>query len=138
MTELTFAVLMLLVLGWAVVSDRLARWNITGPLVFSVFGYVLANRDWGPLTVDVEAPTVHLLAEVTLALLLFADAARVNLTSLRHDAGLPGATARDRPSAHGGDSVRSQRRGCSTTSRGRSRASSVPPSPPPTRRSAHR
>ena len=89
MTELTFAVLMLLVLGWAVVSDRLARWNITGPLVFTIFGFVLANRAWGPLTVDVEAPTVHLLAEVTLALLLFADAARVNLTSLRHDAGLP-------------------------------------------------
>ena len=89
MTELTFAVLMLLVLGWAVVSDRLARWNITGPLVFTIFGFVLANRAWGPLTVDVEAPTIHLLAEVTLALLLFADAARVNLTSLRHDAGLP-------------------------------------------------
>ena len=89
MTEFTFAVLMMLVLGWAVISDRLARWNITGPLVFTVFGFVLANLDWGPLTVDVEAPTVHLLAEVTLALLLFADAARVNLTSLRHDAGLP-------------------------------------------------
>ena len=89
MTEFTFAVLMMLVLGWAVVSDRLARWNITGPLVFSVFGFVLANRGWAPLSVDVEAPTAHLLAEVTLALLLFADAARVNLASLRHDAGLP-------------------------------------------------
>ena len=71
------------------VSDRLARWNITGPLVFSVSGYVLANRDWGPLTVDVQAPSVHLLAELTLALLLFSDAARVNLTTLRHDIGLP-------------------------------------------------
>lgn len=89
MTEGTFAVLMLLVLGWAVVSERLARWNITGPLVFSVLGFALANRDWGLLTVDVEAPTVHLLAEVTLALLLFSDAARVNLTRLRHDVGIP-------------------------------------------------
>ena len=89
MTEFTFAVLMMLVLGWAVVSDRLARWNITGPLVFSVFGFVLANQDWGPLAVDADAPTVHLLAEVTLALLLFADAARVNLTRLRHDVGIP-------------------------------------------------
>ena len=58
MTEVTFAVLMLLILGWAVVSDRLARWNITGPLlVFSVFGFALANQDWGPLTVDVQAPS---------------------------------------------------------------------------------
>nr|WP_286329706.1 cation:proton antiporter [Agromyces marinus] len=32
---------------------------------------------------------MHLLAELTLALLLFADAARVNLTRLRHDIGLP-------------------------------------------------
>ncbi|BDZ55400.1 hypothetical protein [Agromyces marinus] len=48
MTETTFAVLMLLILGWTVVSGRLLRWNITGPLVFSVLGFVLANQAWGP------------------------------------------------------------------------------------------
>ncbi|MBM7502774.1 cation:proton antiporter [Agromyces aurantiacus] len=89
MPEATFAVLMLVILGWAVVSDRLARWNVTGPMVFTVFGFVLANQDWGPLTVDVEAPSIHLLAELTLALLLFSDAARVNLSTLRHDIGVP-------------------------------------------------
>jgi NhaP-type Na+/H+ or K+/H+ antiporter len=89
-TEGTFAVLVLLVLAWAVTSDLLARLNITGPLVFAVAGYVLGNPDWGPLTVDVEAPSVHLTAELTLALLLFADAARVNLSRLKRDARLPG------------------------------------------------
>ena len=34
MTEATFAVLMVLVLGWAVVSHLLDRLNITGALVF--------------------------------------------------------------------------------------------------------
>ena len=63
MTQLVFAVLMLLVLGWAVASDRLARSNITGPLVFTVAGYLLANGTWSPLSVDVDAPTVHVLAE---------------------------------------------------------------------------
>jgi sodium/hydrogen antiporter len=89
-TEGTFAVLALLVLAWAVTSDLLARLNITGPLVFAVAGYALGNPDWGPLSVDVEAPVVHRIAELTLALLLFSDAARVNLSRLKHDALLPG------------------------------------------------
>ncbi|MFI6830020.1 MULTISPECIES: cation:proton antiporter [unclassified Kribbella] len=90
MTEGTFAVLALLILAWAVISGLLARWNITGPLVFAVAGYALGNPDWGPLSVDVEAPSVHLLAELTLALLLFSDAARVNISRLKRDIRLPG------------------------------------------------
>lgn len=90
MTEGTSAVLALLVLAWAVTSDLLARLNITGPLVFAIFGYALGNPDWGPLSVDVEAPSVHRIAELSLALLLFSDAARVNLSRLKADARLPG------------------------------------------------
>ena len=90
MTEASLAVLLLLIIGWAVASDRLARWNITGPLVFTVAGFVLGNPDWGPLEIDVDAPSVHLLAEVTLALLLFSDAARVNIAKLRRDIRVPG------------------------------------------------
>ncbi|TCM40396.1 sodium:proton antiporter [Kribbella sp. VKM Ac-2568] len=90
MTEATFAVLTLLILVWAVTSGLLARRNITGPLVFAVAGYALGNPDWGPLSVDVEAPSVHLIAELALALLLFSDAARVNLSRLKRDIRLPG------------------------------------------------
>ena len=89
MTETTFAVLGLLVLGWAVTSYLLVRINITGPMVFTVAGFALGNPDWGPLAVDVDAPSVHVLAEVTLALLLFADAARINVHKLRQDILLP-------------------------------------------------
>ena len=89
MTESTIAVLALLVLGWAAVSGALARHDITGPFVFAVAGYVLANPDWGPLTVEVETTAVHIVAEVTLALVLFSDAVRVNLAELRRDLGIP-------------------------------------------------
>ena len=88
-TEATFAVLALLVLGWAVVSGVLARANINGPLVFTVAGFALANPGWGPLTVNFEAPSIHVIAEVTLALLLFADASRVNIHKLRRDVRFP-------------------------------------------------
>lgn len=87
--EPALAALSLVVLGWAVVSHRLAQWNITGPLVFTVAGFVLGNAAWGPVAVDVEAPSVHVLAEVTLALLLFSDASRVDIATLRRDIGLP-------------------------------------------------
>jgi sodium/hydrogen antiporter len=88
-TASAVAVIAFLVLGWAVVSAALARRNITGPLIFAVFGYFLANPDWGPIPVDVEATSVHILAEATLALLLFSDASRVNLRELQRDVSLP-------------------------------------------------
>jgi NhaP-type Na+/H+ or K+/H+ antiporter len=89
LSEATFAVLLLLVLAWAVTSRLLARSNITGAIVFAVAGYVLANPTWGPLVVDVETPLAHLLAELTLTLLLFSDAARVNVSQLRRDIAFP-------------------------------------------------
>ena len=39
MTESSVAVLALLLLGWAIVSGALAS-NLTGPLVFTVAGYL--------------------------------------------------------------------------------------------------
>ncbi len=89
MTESTFAVLTLLLVAWAVTSDLLARFNINGPLVFSLAGFVLANPDWGPLTVNFKAPSIHLIAELTLALLLFSDASRLNLSRLKRDLRYP-------------------------------------------------
>lgn len=79
----------MLVFAWAVSSKLLARDNVTGPLVFAVCGYVLANPDWGPLTVHVRTESVRIVAELALALLLFADAARVNVHALRRDARTP-------------------------------------------------
>jgi len=88
-TEATFAVLAMLILAWAVTSKVLARANINGPLVFTVAGYLLANPDWGVLAVNFKAPSIHVIAELTLALLLFADASRVNASKLRSDIGFP-------------------------------------------------
>lgn len=89
MNDELVATLAVMVFAWATVSRALARRNVTGPLIFATAGYLLGNPDWGPMPVDVEAASVHTAAEVTLALLLFVDAARVNLRELRADATLP-------------------------------------------------
>jgi sodium/hydrogen antiporter len=49
---------------------------------------VLANSDWGIGSVDIDGSTVHSLAEITLALLLFGDASGVPPAAARHDLSL--------------------------------------------------
>ena len=61
----------------------------TPAIVFLGAGVLLANISWVDVDISVESHTVHTLAEITLALLLFADAARVDPRELRHHAGLP-------------------------------------------------
>jgi NhaP-type Na+/H+ or K+/H+ antiporter len=85
MSTTTVIVLAIVVFGWSTVSEALAARDLTGPLVLLVAGLLLANPSWGIVTVDVESSTVHLLAELTLALLLFADASGVPLAAARQD-----------------------------------------------------
>jgi NhaP-type Na+/H+ or K+/H+ antiporter len=88
-TETALAAIALLTIAWTVTSRPLADVDITGALVFLLAGFVLANPAWGPIDLDVESASVHRLAELTLAMLLFADASRVNLARLRHDVRVP-------------------------------------------------
>lgn len=82
-------VIALLIIAWAALSGLLGRHSVTGPLVFVVAGYLLANPDWGPVPIDFEVEAVHVVAELTLALVLFSDASRIKLAQLRHDLTLP-------------------------------------------------
>ena len=79
----------LLLIGWSLLAGRLERLDVTGPIVFVVVGLVLGNGPWAVIDIAIETSSVHLLAEITLALLLFADAARVDPQDLHHSAGLP-------------------------------------------------
>ncbi|MCZ4556416.1 cation:proton antiporter [Rhodococcus maanshanensis] len=76
-------------LVFAALSRRLAGTPITAPIVFTAAGLVLGGKSAGLIDVHVTAEAVKLLAEVTLALVLFSDAARVDLTALRTEISLP-------------------------------------------------
>ncbi len=86
--EIGLALLALLVCGYALVADRLERWSISPALAFVLIGILLSSNVLGVLVLDLETETVKLLAEVTLALVLFADASSVDLHRLQRDAGL--------------------------------------------------
>ncbi len=85
----TVTALSVLLAAWALLSGALARRNLTGPMLFVLLGYLLGNPDAGVFPVDVTTEAVQATAEITLALLLFADASRINLTELRREASLP-------------------------------------------------
>ena len=75
---------------WSLVSARLERWNITAPMAFVAVGLLSANGPTGFLHVGIGSTGLGELAEITLAIVLFGDAAQVNVRKLRGDAGLPG------------------------------------------------
>ena len=77
------------VLLWGLVSARLERWDVSAPIAFVVLGVLVTHGPTGFVHFSLHSSTIRALAEVTLALVLFADASRVNLRALRVDAAIP-------------------------------------------------
>ena len=74
---------------WALTARRLAAWNISSAMAMVVLGLVVANRPLDLIDLAPKSEALKLLTELALTLVLFADASRVNLRSLRADPGLP-------------------------------------------------
>jgi NhaP-type Na+/H+ or K+/H+ antiporter len=74
---------------WSVLSGRLERIYISAPIAFMVMGLVVTHGPLALIHFSPHSETVKTLAEVTLALVLFTDASRVNIHELRSDFGLP-------------------------------------------------
>ena len=78
---LALVVILLLLLGWALIAGRLARYSVTAPLALLVAGVALtAGQD--PVFVfdiefDIEFEAAERIVEVIVAILLFTDATEV-------------------------------------------------------------
>jgi sodium/hydrogen antiporter len=90
-------VLAVVVVAYTLVASKLDRWWITGPMVFVLVGAILGPGGLDVLPLSVSNETVLTVTELTLALLLFSDAATVRLLFIglpltvhrRSTAGLP-------------------------------------------------
>ena len=71
------------------VSGGLARTPVNGALVFMVFGTAMGPLGLGLLDLDIDAEGLRIMAELTLALVLFTDAAGANLRELQHSYRIP-------------------------------------------------
>jgi sodium/hydrogen antiporter len=84
-----FVVLASVVFAFGLVSRRLEGTILTAPIVFVAAGVVLGPAGLGLVEFELDDHTVLLLGEIALAIVLFTDAARINLPSLRQNEGLP-------------------------------------------------
>ncbi len=76
-------------LFYSLTSGLLQRTIISGALVYIAFGLIVGPLGLGFFTLDVTAEGLSLLAELTLALVLFTDAANANLRELKHSFRIP-------------------------------------------------
>lgn len=79
----------LVVLAYAAVSGRLAGTSVTAAMVFTAAGLLVGVDALGIVQLHTDGETVKLLAEATLAVVLFGDAARIDLRALRGEYGIP-------------------------------------------------
>jgi sodium/hydrogen antiporter len=87
--EWALALVALALVGVAAVSGRLSGTPITPAMVFVAFGLLVGPEVLDEIDLSSSGSTVRALAETTLALVLFADASRIDLSALRRTVEVP-------------------------------------------------
>src|SRR3954471_23627759 len=88
--EWALALVALALLGVAAVSRRLSGTPITPAILFVAFGLLVGPQVADGIDLSSSSATVRVLAETTLALVLFSDASRIEVGALRRTVGVPG------------------------------------------------
>jgi sodium/hydrogen antiporter len=83
------ATVALTLLAFAAISGRIAGTPITAAMIFTAVGLLVGSEALGLIEVAPAGETVKLLAEATLALVLFADASRIDVRALRGELSVP-------------------------------------------------
>ena len=79
-----------LIVIYTIMGYALGRISITMPMFFVIGGAIVGANGLGWISFGLEASEVEVLTELTLALLLFADAATLKFGEVKDDAKMPG------------------------------------------------
>src|SRR5260370_831243 len=85
----TTATLAAFLLIYSAIAGRIERSWISGPIVFTGVGFVLGPDGLDVLRINISGEGLRLLAEMTLAMVLFTDAANADFGVVRRNLGLP-------------------------------------------------
>ena len=77
------------VIAYGMVSRRIVDTWLTGPIIFVAFGILMGPAAFGAIDEGMDNEAIRFLAEATLVLLLFSDAARIELRLLRQEKQIP-------------------------------------------------
>lgn len=89
MELITVIIIAGLLLSYSLVSARIEGTLFTAPILFVAFGFLIGPGGFSLAEMDVEHTAIHTIAELTLILVLFSDAARIDLKKVRDDHNLP-------------------------------------------------
>ena len=89
METFTLGIIATFILGYGLVSQSLQRTIISAPMAFTAFGLLLSERGLALIDAHLALEIFHFVAELTLILLLFSDASRINLKLLRKEHTIP-------------------------------------------------
>ncbi len=84
-----FVAVAAIILGFGLISGRVQNSIVTAPIVFAGLGLLVGGDGLGWVDFHVEDHLIHTLAELTLVLVLFTDATRIDLELLRRQHDLP-------------------------------------------------
>ena len=74
---------------YALVSARAERGVVSPPMAFAALGLAIGSAGLGLVELSIDGAFIHDLAEITLALTLFTDASRIDLTELDRRHAIP-------------------------------------------------
>ena len=83
------AMLAVFLLIYSAVAGRIERSLISGPIVFTAAGFILGADGLGILRIHIDGEGLRLLAELTLAMVLFTDAANADFSIVKRNLDLP-------------------------------------------------
>jgi len=83
------AILAAVVIIYSAGAGRVERSWLSGPMLFCGLGFLLGPTCLGLLRLSITAVDLRTLAEITLSMVLFTDAAGADLIVVRHTLGLP-------------------------------------------------
>jgi sodium/hydrogen antiporter len=72
------SVVLACIVGWVLVSARLARWSVTAPLILAIAGFALGSTPDSPVHISLDTGQIRTAVEITLALILFTDASKIS------------------------------------------------------------
>ena len=85
----TLALLAVFVLVYSSVAGAVERTWISGPIVFTCFGLLIGPVGFDLLSLEADRELIKAMAELTLAMVLFTDAAGADMGVLKKTSGLP-------------------------------------------------
>jgi NhaP-type Na+/H+ or K+/H+ antiporter len=86
---LELAIVALFIFTYSLVAGRVERSVISGPMIFVIAGFLLGPFSLGWVTGDATRSDLRTLADLTLALILFIDAANTDLGVLKREFRIP-------------------------------------------------